>query len=561
METKKVTRKPVIKNNAKEIVVNNTVVSEQPIAIDDENNVTADKQDTVQSETKLCSCCNVQLAVEEFHSDKSTKDGYQTNCKKCKSTKTHQTKSTVDGFMKFLLKDIVGNSKKRNIDVEITLTDIKTLFDKQNGLCYYTNHKMTNVSHARNEDDNQHIINKWNMSVDRKNSKIGYMKDNITIICSIVNRMKMNLKEDDFLLICYGVYCQNKSDGSEKIFSLNSISDKDLVDIEARKYTCPKENIIRSLYATTKDNVNRRHKNLSFEITVNDITDTYNKQNGICKLSGCIMTSYAYNIDNTDNKKIIIHNWNVSIDRIDSNKGYTTDNIQLVSNVINRMKSDMTNEEFIEICNLVTNHNVNKIKEICNKLNVISEPVETNDAKKRIPIKEEKKSLPIKEEKKSLPIKEEKKSLPIMKGGDAKETVCTAEKKCYTCKEILPLTKFHVNKAKTDGLDIICKPCRHDASKHRASGIPGYTTRLICDMRRIKSCKFLLTKEDVLDIYNQQNGKCAVLGIDMEYVSYKEKGTTNNVNNNNMAIVRIDKTKDFTKDNIKLVCIRAKKDA
>ncbi len=43
----------------------------------------------------------------------------------------------------------------------------------------------------------------------------------------------------------------------------------------------------------------------------------------------------------------------VSIDRIDSSKGYTADNVQLVLHNINRMKSDFNQEDFITFCQKV----------------------------------------------------------------------------------------------------------------------------------------------------------------------------------------------------------------
>lgn len=45
-----------------------------------------------------------------------------------------------------------------------------------------------------------------------------------------------------------------------------------------------------------------------------------------------------------------------SIDRIDSNKGYTKDNIQLVNQYINVMKSDMSQEMFLLMCKQVANN-------------------------------------------------------------------------------------------------------------------------------------------------------------------------------------------------------------
>ena len=46
-------------------------------------------------------------------------------------------------------------------------------------------------------------------------------------------------------------------------------------------------------------------------------------------------------------------NYNISIDRIDSSKGYTKDNIQLVCASLNNMKMDLKNKHFIQLCKLV----------------------------------------------------------------------------------------------------------------------------------------------------------------------------------------------------------------
>lgn len=43
-------------------------------------------------------------------------------------------------------------------------------------------------------------------------------------------------------------------------------------------------------------------------------------------------------------------NWAPSIDRIDPTKGYTKDNIQIISNKANRMKSDASPEELKNFC-------------------------------------------------------------------------------------------------------------------------------------------------------------------------------------------------------------------
>jgi hypothetical protein len=50
------------------------------------------------------------------------------------------------------------------------------------------------------------------------------------------------------------------------------------------------------------------------------------------------------------------HSTNISIDRIDSNKGYTKDNIQLVCAYVNIMKSDKSIEELKYFCQCILNN-------------------------------------------------------------------------------------------------------------------------------------------------------------------------------------------------------------
>lgn len=77
-----------------------------------------------------------------------------------------------------------------------------------------------------------------------------------------------------------------------------------------------------------------------FEITLEDIQETYEAQNKVCALSGL---SISFGKD-------------ASIDRIDSKIGYTKNNIQIVHKALNLLKRDMPDEEFIEWCMLVARH-------------------------------------------------------------------------------------------------------------------------------------------------------------------------------------------------------------
>ena len=91
---------------------------------------------------------------------------------------------------------------------------IYELYKKQNGKCAYTGKQLTAIRYAVR--GNQHIINKWNVSIDRIDSNKGYTKDNIQLVCAIVNRMKTDLSDTEFLTLCNDIVSAN----SEKITKL-----------------------------------------------------------------------------------------------------------------------------------------------------------------------------------------------------------------------------------------------------------------------------------------------------------------------------------------------------
>ena len=80
---------------------------------------------------------------------------------------------------------------------------------------------------------------------------------------------------------------------------------------------------------------------LDWEITLDDIADLYEEQEGQCALTGWdIVFPECGHAQLTT----------VSIDRIDSSFGYLKENIQLVDKRVNMMKQSYSQEEFILVC-------------------------------------------------------------------------------------------------------------------------------------------------------------------------------------------------------------------
>ena len=80
-------------------------------------------------------------------------------------------------------------------------------------------------------------------------------------------------------------------------------------------------------------------------VSVDDIERMWSEQGGRCALSGFEMTmKLGKGVTPT----------NASIDRIDSTKSYTKDNVQLVCRAVNVAKSDLTTKVFLELCAAIT---------------------------------------------------------------------------------------------------------------------------------------------------------------------------------------------------------------
>lgn len=97
--------------------------------------------------------------------------------------------------------------------------------------------------------------------------------------------------------------------------------------------------------------IRAENRNIDFNITIQEAWDLYVKQDRKCALTGVDLIFGQTWKDCNKGRST------ASLDRIDSNKDYTIDNIQWVHKDINIMKMDLKNEDFIEWCKKVSMHN------------------------------------------------------------------------------------------------------------------------------------------------------------------------------------------------------------
>ena len=87
-----------------------------------------------------------------------------------------------------------------------------------------------------------------------------------------------------------------------------------------------------------------KEKNIFNDLNIDFLMYLWEKQKGLCAITGFPMTYKFYE------GRV---NTNLSVDRIDSTKGYSKENVQLVCMAANQMKNDLSMNEFIELCEAV----------------------------------------------------------------------------------------------------------------------------------------------------------------------------------------------------------------
>jgi hypothetical protein len=99
-----------------------------------------------------------------------------------------------------------------------------------------------------------------------------------------------------------------------------------------------------------------RSRNIFFNLSRRDIDRQWFKQKGLCAITRCKIFMPA-NGQKQAKAKCNITPKTASPDRIDSRMGYFPLNFQFIHKIVNRMKLDMRQEDFIEWCRSVAKAN------------------------------------------------------------------------------------------------------------------------------------------------------------------------------------------------------------
>lgn len=221
---------------------------------------------------------------------------------------------------------MIYNIKKgaflRNLECSIDLKYLWELYEKQERKCALSG---INLNFKKNHA----------YSVDRIDSNIGYIDGNIQIVHKDINRMKLDYSQKEFLQICNDIYDYQK-------YGVSTVEAEPKRKLPPRKTICGEINMAFYNRLVSK----AKSRNISVDIIHEDLWDLFLKQNKKCIFSGKRL--YFAN-------KVVQQT--ASVDRIDSKKDYTINNIQFVHKDINMIKQIYSNEYFLEMVYKIVKYN------------------------------------------------------------------------------------------------------------------------------------------------------------------------------------------------------------
>lgn len=151
----------------------------------------------------FCNRCETEKAARDFWTDLSKKTGYSTWCKSCHRSQKKEAYHTWPGFIMRRIQLYRFRAKQLQVPFDLTIDFLKELWSLQSGCCA--------ISGIPFEPGGFGKRHPFSPSLDRKDSDLGYTKENVQWVANIVNYGKNEWGEDAFLKMCSAVvHAQNK---------------------------------------------------------------------------------------------------------------------------------------------------------------------------------------------------------------------------------------------------------------------------------------------------------------------------------------------------------------
>ena len=286
------------------------------------------------------------------------KQNYKKNNKEKIRDRAQEILQTPDSYIKYLISKLkskdTNKARENNIDFEY----INELIELQGNKCVYSGVELV--------WKNKYGIEQG--TIDRIDSVKGHIKDNCQLLTVPINRFKLDLPvakfEELITLIKNNYHIKDNVNNNIILIKNMTASQRKKIttvfsnikvrELERRQQTVDNElidesdeDIAKELVVIRANGQKLTRDDIMLDFDWDFIDDLMNKQNGCCKLS---------NVPLTWKKKSLNM---ASIDRIDSSKGYSKDNIQLVLWYVNNLKNTLTNEETKKIIEQIITKNNN----------------------------------------------------------------------------------------------------------------------------------------------------------------------------------------------------------
>ena len=203
--------------------------------------------------------------------------------------------------------------RKSTISFNLTSNILIKKYQEQDGKCIFTGDKLSFKNN----------INK--VSISRINLQKDFTKENTQLVTRKVNYIRNHLRHDFNYVIKEIVKNCKIQDNLEYI--LHTFTRSQQVYVNKLLNTC-------RLNCQKRKRKNRLRSAI-FKINIDYIEILYSRQKGKCAYSGMDLSFQKMN------------KYKLSIDRIDSDLGYTIDNIHLVCWIINQAKGNMSDYDFL----------------------------------------------------------------------------------------------------------------------------------------------------------------------------------------------------------------------
>ena len=268
----------------------------------------------------LCECkCGQQLEIEH----NALACGTRIRCRSC-GGKAKRVKNRLSNVF---WKQIRNGAANRGWEFDITPKQAYDLLLKQEFTC-----ALTGIPISIADTVIEHNHGKTTASLDRIQSNVGYCVENIQWVHKHVNRIKYTCSNNEFIGLCILI---------ADCHPLHRDFTEEINVIKTANW-----NSVRK---------SAKERGWEYDLDMDWAWRLYLSQGKRCALSGLELSfpKSVYSYQKT-------RDGNASLDRIDSSKGYVKGNVQWVTKLINRMKSNFSNDEFKKICTLVRDHNYDK---------------------------------------------------------------------------------------------------------------------------------------------------------------------------------------------------------